>query len=224
MKKTKKREINCYLNQSLKYFNKLYLLTIKKEAFNIVATIDLYYDFGGSDNNPGTEQDTDALGPPQLRFKQADDATIDTVAPIPIPAAGTEYSRWKQIYLYCAAAPDTQIDNLKFYTDGTGFGTGITVNVGDEFPVKNSGANTGYDVSDANEIMTEHTDITGVTDAFDYTTGGSELAGPSISEAGNIINAIGETSNYLVLQMTVESTASPGDLANETFVIQYDEI
>ena len=189
----------------------------------MAAVFDVFYDFGGSDNSPGTEQDIDGLGPPTLRFKQADDATIDANSPMPIPAAGTEYSRWKQIYLKCSTAPDTQVDNVQFYTDGGGFGTGIAVKVGDEFPVKNSGADTGYDVSDADEVMTNHTDITGSTDAFDYTSG-STLAGPSISEAGNIINAIGETTNYLVLQMEVISTASPGDLANEEFVFQYDEI
>jgi len=188
----------------------------------MVATMDVYYDFGGTDNNPGTEQNLDGLGPPMLRFKQADNATIDTVAPMPIPSAGTEYSRWKQIYLYATAAPDTQIDNVQIYTDGTGFGTGITVNVGDEFPTKNSGANTGYDVSDTNEVMTNHTDITGSTDLFGYTSA-STLTG-SISETSNIIVDIGDTSNYFVLQMEVISTASPGDLANETITFAYDEI
>ncbi len=189
----------------------------------MVAVFDVYYDFGGTDNSPGTQQDTDGLGPPNIRFKQADDATIDANSPMPIPAAGTEYSRWKQIYLKCATAPDTQVDNIRFFTDGGGFGTGITVNVGDEFPVKNSGADTGYDVSDANAVMTTHTDITGSTDAFGHTSG-SPLSGPSISEAGNIINAQNETTNYLVLQMEVINTASPGDLANETFTFRYDEI
>jgi hypothetical protein len=189
----------------------------------MAAEFSVYYDFGGSDNNPGTEQDIDALGPPTLRFKQADNATIDANDPMPIPASGTEYSRWKQIYLYCDTAPDTQVDNVRFFTDGGGFGTGITVNVADQFPVKNSGADTGYDVSDANEVMTTHTDITSSTDAFTFTSG-SPLSGPSISEAGNIIDAIGETTNYLVLQMEVESTASPGNLADETFTFRYDEI
>lgn len=186
------------------------------------ATVSIYYDFGGTDNSPGTEQDIDGLGPPTLRFKQADDATIDTASPMPIPAAGTNYSRWKQIYLFCDVAPDTQIDNVQIYTDGGGFGTGITVNVGDEFPTKNSGANTGYDVSDANEVMTNHTDITGSTDLFGYTSG-STLTG-SISEAGGVIDLAGESSNYFVLQMEVINTASPGDLTNETITIAFDEI
>ena len=189
----------------------------------MAAVFDVYYDFGGSDNSPGTEQDIDELGAPNLRFKQADNATIDANDPMPIPAAGNEYSRWKQIYLKCATAPDTQVDNIRFFTDGGGFGTGITVNAADEFPVKNSGADTGYDVSDADVVMTTHTDITAVTDAFTFTSG-SPLSGPTISEAGSVINAIGETTNYLVLQMVVASTASPGDLANETFTLRYDEI
>ena len=189
----------------------------------MAAVFSVFFDFGGTDNTPGTEQNIDALGPPTLRFKQADDATIDQVAPMPIPAAGSEYSRWKQIYLKCTTAPDTKVDNIKFYTDGGGFGTGITCNAGDQFPVKNSGADTGYDVSDTNEIMTNHTDISSETDAFTFTSG-SPLSGPSISEASSQIDAINETTNYLVLQMVVASTASPGDLANETFTFQYDEI
>ena len=189
----------------------------------MAAVFDVFYDFAGTDNTPGTEQDTDALGPPNIRFKQADDATIDNQNPIPIPTAGTEFSRWKQIYLKCATAPDTQVDNIKFYTDGAGFGTGITLNVADQFPVKNSGADTGYDVSDADAVMTTHTDITSSTDAFTFTSG-SPLSGPTISEAGSIINAIGETTNYLVLQAEVISTASPGNKPDETLTFQYDEI
>ena len=189
----------------------------------MAADLSVYFDFGGSDNNPGTEQDTDALGPPSIRFKVADDATIDTNDPIPIPGSGTGYSYWKQVYLYCDTAPSTQVDNIKFYTDGGGFGTGITLKAGDEFPVKNSTADTGYDVANAAEVMTNHTDITASTDAFTFTSG-SPLSGPTISEAGNVINAIGETTNYLVLQLEVADTASPGDLANETLTFQYDEI
>ena len=187
------------------------------------AVFSVFYDFGGTDNAPGTEQNIDALGPPNLRFKVADDATIDTNDPVPIPAAGTNYSYWKQIYMKCTTAPDTQVNNIKFYTDGGGFGTGITMKVGDEFPVKNSGANTGYDVANAAEIMTNHTDITASTDAFTFTSG-SALSGPTISEAGSVIDATGETTNYLVLDMEIGSTASPGDKANETMTFQYDEI
>ena len=193
----------------------------------MAAVFNVYFDFGGSDNSPGTEQNTDGLGPPNVRLKTADDATIDANNPIPIPAAGTNYSYWKQMYMKCATAPDTQVDNIKFYTDGSGFGTGITTNIGDELPVKNSGADTGYDVATGTggttgDVMTDHTDITAVTDAFTYTSGSSKTI--SISEAGNIIDSIGETTNYIVLQMAIGTTASSGDKSNETFTFQYDEI
>ena len=189
----------------------------------MAAAMSIYYDFGGTDGTPGTEQDIDALGPPTLRFKVADDATIDSNNPVPIPAAGTNYSYWKQIYMYCDTAPSTQVDNVKFYTDGGGFGTGITMNVGDQFPTKTNASDAGYEVADtATDIVASHTGIAAKTDAFTFTSG-STLA-VSIGETGSIINAIGETTNYVVLQLAVASTASPGDLDNETCTFQFDEI
>ena len=190
--------------------------------------MDVYFDFGGSDTAPGTEQDTDALGPPRMRFKTADDATIDTNNPIPIPGAGTKYSYWKQIYLYCGTAPSTKVDNVKLYTDAAGFGTGITVKAGDEFPTKTSASDAGYEVATGtpgdtgDEMVAAHAGLTGSTDVFTFTSGAPLSV--SIGEAGNIIDAIGESTNYVVLQMEVGSTASPGDLTDETFTWQYDEV
>jgi len=195
----------------------------------MAAQLSVYLDFGGADGSPATEQDIDALGPPNLRFKTADDAAIDGNNPIPIPAAGTKYSYWKQIYLHCDAAPDTQIDNIRFYTDGGGFGTGITLKVGEQFPTKNSGSDAGYEVAtgtpgdSGDEMVANHAGLTSSVNAFSKTQA-SPLSGPSISEAGNVIDAVGETSDYLVLQMEVDDTASPGDLADETLTFQYDEI
>jgi hypothetical protein len=194
----------------------------------MAADMSVYFDFGGSDTSPGTEQDTDALGPPRMRFKTNDNATIDLVDPIPIPTAGTKYSYWKQIYLYATAAPATQVDNIKFYTDGGGFGTGVTLKAGDETPTKNSGSDAGYEVATGtpgdtgDEMVANHAGLTGSTDAFTYTSG-SPLS-VSISETSNIINAIGETSNYVILQMEVISSASPGTLSSETLTFRYDEI
>jgi len=189
----------------------------------MVAVFDVYFDFGGTDGTPGTEQDTDALGPPSIRFKQADDATIDSSDPVPIPAAGTNYSYWKHVYLYCATAPDTQVNNVKLYTDGGGFGTGITTYVGDEMPTKNSGSDAGYEVADsAVTMVSNHTGISAQTDLFSYTSGSSKTI--SISETSSIIDAIGETTNYVVLQVVVVSTASVGDKTDETITYVYDEI
>ena len=70
--------------------------------------------------------------------------------------------------------------------------------------------------------MTTHANITAKTDAFSFTSGSPKTV--TISEAGNIIDASGETTNYVVGQMDVADTASPGDLADETWTFQYDEI
>lgn len=195
----------------------------------MVADLSVLFDLSGTDGTPGTNQDTDALGPPNIRWKTNDNATIDSVDPVPIPAAGTNYSYWKQIYLKCDVAPDTSVDNIKFFTDGTGYGTGITLNVADQFPTKNNASSSGYEVatgtpgSTGNEVIANHAGVTSVTDSFTFTSG-SPLAGPTISEDTNIINAVGETTNYLVFQLAVISTATPGNKTDETLTFQYDEI
>lgn len=197
----------------------------------MVAAFSVYFDTAGTDTSPGASTDVDALGAPALRFKTNDNTTIDAIDPVPVPSSGTNYSYWKQIYLKCDTAPDTQVDNIKFYTDGTGFGTGITLNVGLQFPTKNSGSTAGYEVASTGgtsgttgiELTAGHASVSTVASAFDYTSG-SPLTGPSISEDSSIINAIGETSDYLVLQVAVASTATPGNKTDETLTFQYDEI
>tara|TARA_R110000796_G_scaffold72230_3_gene163517 strand:+ start:1812 stop:2405 length:594 start_codon:yes stop_codon:yes gene_type:complete len=194
----------------------------------MVATVAVFFDFGGSNGTPATEQDTSSLGPPNLRFKTADDATIDNQNPIPIPSGSAINSFWKQIYLKVTGGTFTQIDNVKFYTDGGGFGTGITTFVGDQLPVKNSGANTGYVVAtgtvgtSGNAMVASHAGVSAQTDAFSFDS--SSPKSITISEAGGLMNATNETTNYLVCQMNVASTAGPGNLADETWTYQYDEI
>lgn len=195
----------------------------------MVATLSVYLDTGGSDGSPGTSTDIDALGPPALRFKTADNPTIDTVNPVPIPAAGTNRSFVKSCYVKCDTGPDTQIDNFRLYSDGGGFGTGITTYVGDQFPTRNSGSTAAYRVAtgtigtSGNVITTVYASITTKTDVFTFTSG-APMTGPSISEAGSIINASGETTNYVVFQVDVGTTASPGNKVDETLTFLYDEV
>lgn len=195
----------------------------------MVATISVRLDTAGTDGTPGTSTDVDALGPPSVRFKTNDNPTIDTVDPVPIPTSGTNYSYVKSLYFYCDVAPDTQIDNFKIYTDGGGFGTGITIYIGDQFPTRNSGTTSGYRVATGTpgttgtEMTANYASITTKSDLFSFTSG-SPMTGPTISEAGNIINLAGETTNYFVMQAAVTNTASPGNKADETVVGVYDEI
>lgn len=196
----------------------------------MVATVSVYVDTGGSNGSPGTSTDIDALGAPNLQFRTDDTSTVDNAKPIVIPTSGTNYSFTKSCYLYCDVAPSVQIDNVQIYTDGSSsLGTGVSVKIGDQLPTKNSASSSGYKVAlgtvgTTGTIMTTvYTSvITASTNFFSFTSASTKAL--SISESGSVINAIGETTNYFVLQMEVATTASPGNTANETATIQYDEI
>jgi len=184
----------------------------------MVATFVTTYDRAGTDNAPGSSETVT-----NLRFNAEDTNNQDLLSPLIIPSSGTIFSFWKQIYLDCTVAPDTQVDNVQIYTDGTlGWGTGVTVQVGDQDPLHSSTVTTGYDLADTQETMTNHTDITSETSLFTFTSGSSRAV--SISETSFIINAAGETTNYIVLQTNVASTATTGTKATETITWQYDEI
>jgi len=185
----------------------------------------VYYDWGGSNDSPGTSTDVDALGPPCIRFKDADDATIDSNDLIVVPGAGDKYSRWKHVYLKCSNADSHTMNNFAVYSDGSSFNANVDVNIGDETPTKNSGSDAGYEVADTadEEMSADHADITGTTSLFDYTAGEATDFDVSVSETDNVVNAANETTDYIVLQMVVASTADPGDLANETATWSYDE-
>lgn len=197
----------------------------------MVATMSIRRSTGGTSGSPGTETDIDALGPPAFQGRSDDSPVSDGTGDVQIPDAGTNYSYVGSLYLYCDSAPDTQIDNVQLYSDGSsGLGTGIDLVVGDELPTHNSGATTGYRPatgtpgSTGDEMVAgPYTGvITGVTSVFTYTSGSAKSI--TISEDGSIINAMGESTNYFVLQFTVASTTSPHTSANETLTVQYDEV
>ncbi len=186
----------------------------------MVAVMAIQWDFGGSDNSPGTTGTTIT----NLRFNAEDTNDQDTASPLIIPASeGLIYSYWKQIYMKATTGPDTQVDAVELYTDGTlGWGTEVVVNVGDELPVHNSAATTGYDVANAQETMTNHTDITAVTSLFTFILDTAKSI--TISETSSQIDATNETTNYVVLQTTIDDGSTQGTKATETVTWQYDEI
>ncbi len=190
----------------------------------------LMFDFGGTDGNVGTYQDTAGLGPPNIRFKTADNATIDAVNPIPIPAAGSNYSYWKHMSFKCSYAPTTQIDNFLIWTGGSGFGTGTETNLGSPScynTVTDPGSEyevaTGAVGVSGDEMVTAHSIISASTDLFGIVEGGKW--GPvTINEASNLIDASGERTDYIVLQMDVGAAATAGNLDDATIWWSYDEI
>ena len=189
------------------------------------------FDWGGADTAPGTNTDVDALGPPGLLFKLADDASIDQNNKMEIPGGGLGpyYSCWKHIYLYCDNPDGHTINNVKIYSDGANsLGTGVDVKVSTSFPTKNSGSDAGYEVAHAaaggtsDEMVAGHAGVTGSASIFNYTVGAGGLT-VTISEGGAVINLATETSNYVCLQWAVSNTAEAGTTATETWYFSYDE-
>lgn len=194
----------------------------------MTATLQECFDNGGTDGNPANETVVDTLGPPRLKCKTADNATIDNVNPIPKPAEGLNYSFWKQVYLKCSVAPSSQCDNFKWYTDGGGFGTGIALKIGTQHPVKTHTSNAGYEVAtgtigeSGDEMTDAHAGLTSSSDAFGYTSAAPKSV--TCSEDGNLINAQNETTNYIILQAEIGTGASAGTPNNETVTWKWDEI
>lgn len=140
-----------------------------------------------------------------VRFKSADNTTVDTNDRISIPVAGTTYSYTKQLRFYFNTAPSVDIQNLRAYADGTNnFGTGVSVNA-----------------DNTNAFGTNFNTNMGGTELFANYTSGTPLdldttnAGPH--------TGTGFKGDFMRLQMGVASTASPGQLSSEQITFAYDE-
>ena len=138
-----------------------------------------------------------------IRFKNADNSTVDLVNPMVKPVSGTDYSFEKWLRLNVTGTY-SQITNARMYTDGAnGMGTGIGL----------------YAKAVATYATpAEATATTGYTDAFTYTSGSplSLGAGP--------FTGTGEKGDHAVLMCTVADTASQGVTPSETLTFGWDEI
>lgn len=82
----------------------------------MVATVKLEEANGSTATYTVKSSSTGSTG--TIRFKLADNATVDAVNPITIPSTGQIYSYVKQIRADITAAPDNQISNMIYYSDG----------------------------------------------------------------------------------------------------------
>jgi hypothetical protein len=148
-----------------------------------------------------------------VRFKAVASTTstaVDASNPLVVPGAGTDYSYVKKLRPYMEAPPDTNITNLRWYSDGSnGFGTGIGVtakNIGTTF-------GTHYD-----------TEMSAGADLFSYTSG-SPLDGDA-TDTSPFVPADDNSyvGDIIELQMSVASTATNGTLSAETLTFAYDEV
>ncbi len=170
---------------------------------------------------PGTR--TDKTGG-TVRFKNADNATVDLAAPLVVPSSGQEYSYEKYLRLEITDAGGfTQIDNLRAYSDGSNdFVTGIKLWYAvtgsyrpPEIPSESADPPQSTAAGSPQENMTD----------FFTTTSGAPIDMDAINTGpvtdGSPAEQIGD---YLALVMEVETTASQGVLTAETLTFAYDEI
>jgi hypothetical protein len=151
----------------------------------------------------GAAAGTDKTGG-TVMFKSADEIASDESSnPIAVPSAGSDYSYTKQLRFYLNSAPAGSIENLRAYSDGAGFGTGI----GCQFDVSGSwAANIDTDISGE--------DVFG-KDSGDPIDMDSNNTGPH--------TGTGYKGDFLRLQLVVSYNASTGFLDAETLTFAYDE-
>lgn len=153
-------------------------------------------------NGAGATQTDKTSG--TIRFKNADDSTVDLNDPMVKPPSGTDYSFEKWLRLYVSGGTYTQITDIVAYMDGAnGLGTGVGL----------------YAKAEASYATpAEATSASGYTDAFTYTSGSPLALG-----AGPFTST-GEKGDHLVMMLTVASTASGGLTPSETLTLAWDEI
>lgn len=150
-----------------------------------------------------------------VRFKNADNATVDTADRLIIPSSLQEYSFRKVLRLNISVVPAVDISNLKAYTDGAnGFGTGVKA------WYATTGTYTQGTVPTETNDPPQFPGATPMVDLF-----GATSAAPIDMDAINAgpFTGTGDMGDYLNIVMEVETTAVQGTLTAETLTFAYDE-
>jgi hypothetical protein len=153
--------------------------------------------------NTGSQTPTDKTSG-TVRFKNADNATVDAVNRLVVPTGATsEFSYEKWLGLNVTAAPSTDIQNVGMYMDGAnGFGTLVFL------WARAAGAFTA---------PVEPSATTGFLDAFAYTAAGF------LTMFTGTFAGTGILTGFAVLAMEVRQGAAQGTTPGETLTVSYDE-
>jgi hypothetical protein len=161
-----------------------------------------------------------------IRFKNADDATVDLNNPLIVPTADREYSYQKYLRLRDNGDDYTQIDNIRAYSDGQGF-QGQSPET-EKIWYATSAGYTAPEVPTETVDPPEYPNTGSPTVAmldFFATTSASPIdmdgAFPGPYTPGSPLEFIGD---FLVLVMEVEVGATNGLLTAETLTFAWDEI
>lgn len=150
------------------------------------------------------------------RMSASDAVAPGTADPIPVPASGTNYSFWVTTRLDATVAPANGINNLKWYSDGTTFGTGLVCSGQTATSYVQA---TGTQGTTGTQLTTgNHAGLTGAP--VDVTT---LTSGSPKTVSGSIAATTGQFGDRFVYQLAVGTTAGVGTTTARTFTWQFDE-
>ena len=184
------------------------------------ATATIFSDTTGTDNTPGATNSVT-----EVRYKEADNDDVDLINPVTIPPSGTKWSFWKHNFAQFTGS-FTQINNLNLFFTTFNW-TGTTLWIDDNIAGlthASGGADDGYDVADGLNDLNTHTHITTPVNAGTTYTGSCASKAIDIDEAGAVIDAANEESNYWVTALELTTSAVSGTQASKTVTVEYDEI
>jgi hypothetical protein len=153
-----------------------------------------------------------------VRFKNADNSTVDLNNPLIVPTSNREYSyeKWLRFYIG-ATGPSSQITNLEFYTDGSNpWQAGVKLWAVAETTYVTPA--TPVDTNDPPQAPVNGTPGA-MADAFGYVS-----ATPLSLGAGPYSSTSAEMGDHLILVMEVEVGSTPELLSAEQVTFEYDEI
>ena len=143
------------------------------------------------------------------------DDSIDTGSPgtYPLvkPAAGTSYSYTSTVALYVSSGPAGSITNIKWYGDGSSYGTGITVK-----GIQTNTYTQAVGTSGTGGTL-DATVYTGGTDMTTYTS-----ASP-LSVTSNATTGTGRYSYYVRSQLAMSTSVAAGAFSARTNTFRWDE-
>lgn len=155
---------------------------------------------------------TMAAFPSNGRFHRADShPTVDgSTTFIPVPTSGTNYSYRKSFKLNVTATPVGTVSNLRFFSDGSSWGTGITCYAKAKATYTQGSSSDNTALFDGTAV-----DVTTYTSSSPLTiNAGTVLSNPSTGYG---------TQDYLVLQVGGDSTVVAGVSAARTLSYRTDE-
>ena len=138
-----------------------------------------------------------------VMMRANDSAATDVANPITVPTGAPVYSYEKWLRFKCTAPPVTQVTNFKYWGPNSLPGTGLVL-----FAGTNATGVTPVTTASAVAVTQQDTNY--------YS------AGTALGFGGTLVN-INDESEYIVLQLQVSSTASQGNIAQQTHNYSYDE-